>query len=203
MAPSRTWWGKGSGGALHLTPGKVALQLAPGIENVKRNGWNRPKGKRSAQRAKRAQATGIAAEIERSEIAAQSPAAKRGAQKHRRAIHATGLWVAYRGRCRRERLERLGLPWVREPQKRLLRFPHLAGPAAALLRRSESIRCHVRARCQRNGSSPAAAHGGAGSGSRSTSLPRMRTCQDAGRIRRTAATATSRMGGAGGRVKIH
>ena len=83
------------------------------------------------------------------------------------------------------------------------RFRNLKGPAATLLRRSVAIRCHVRARCQRNGPNRAAAQGGAGSGSRSISLPRMRTCQDAGRIRRTAATARSRMGGAGGRVDIH
>ena len=41
---------------------------------------NHAKGKRSAQRATRAEATGIEAEIERREIAAKSPAAKRVAQ---------------------------------------------------------------------------------------------------------------------------
>ena len=41
----------------------------------------RPEGKRSAQRAKRAEATGIETEIEGSEIAAKSPAAKRVAQR--------------------------------------------------------------------------------------------------------------------------
>ena len=125
MAPSRRWWGKGSRGALHLTPGKAALQLAAGIENVKRNGWNRPKGKRSAQRATRAQATGIAAEIERSEIAAQSPAAKRVAQKHRRAIHATNDRPVCPGRCRRVQLERLGPSWARESASHLFKISEL------------------------------------------------------------------------------
>ena len=155
--------------------------------------------------AKRAQATGIEAEIERSEIAAQSPAAKRVAQKHRIAIHATNHRPVCRGRCRRVQLERLGPPWVRESTSHLFKISEFErtgrGPPAQT--RADSL--PRRARIQRNGSSPVAAQGGcgAGSGSRSTSLPRMRTCQDAGRIRRTVATATSRMGGAGGRVEIH
>ena len=68
----------------------------------------------SAQRAKRTEATGIAAEIERSEIAAKSPAAQRVAQMHRSGIHARDERQIYRGRCHGVRLERLGPPWVRE-----------------------------------------------------------------------------------------
>ena len=107
--------GQGEWSGVAFTLGKAALQLAPGIENVKRNGWHRPKGKRSAQ------ATGIEAEIERSEIAAQSPAAKRVAQKHRRAIHATNDRPVCPGRCRRVQLERLGPPWARESASHLFK----------------------------------------------------------------------------------
>ena len=205
MAPSRLWWVKGRGGALHLTAGKAALQLAPGIENVKRNGWNRPKGKRSAQRATRAQATGIETEIERSEIAAQSPAAKRVAPKASKSDSrdepSAGLSrsvpacptgearTALGTRIYKPSLQDFGIGKDR-PQPSCAdasRFAAASGPNS-----TEWIKS---SRCKRGC--------GAGSGSRSVCLPRMRTCQDAGRIRRTAATATSRMGGADGRVEIH
>ena len=164
-----------------------------------------PKGKRSAQRAKRAQATGIEAEIERSEIAAQSPAAKRVAQKHRREIHATEHRPVCRGRCRRVQLERLGPPWARESTSHLFKLSEFErtgrGPPAQT--RADTLPRAGAMPTERIKSSRCTRRCAAGSGSRSTSLPRMRTCQDAGRIRRTAATATSRMGGAGGRVAIH
>ena len=159
----------------------------------------------AARRASGAQATGIEAEIERSEIAAQSPAAKRVAQKHRRAIHATNDRPVCPGRCRRVRLERLGPSWVRESTSHLFKISELErtgrGPPAQTradtLPRAGAMSTEwiKSSRCKRGC--------GAGSGSRSVSLPRMRTCQNAGRIRRIAATATSPMGGAGGRVDIH
>ena len=65
------------------------------------------------------EATEIEAEIERSEIAAQSPAAKRVALMHRRVIHAMDPWEVYRGRCR---LELLGPPWVRESTSHLFKI---------------------------------------------------------------------------------
>ena len=191
--------GQGEWSGVAFTLGKAALQLAPGIENVKRNGWHRPKGKRSAQ------ATGIEAEIERSEIAAQSPAAKRVAQEHRRAIHATNDRPVCPGRCWSVQLERLGRSWARESAGHLFKISEFerTGRGSSAQKRCDALPC---AGAMSTGwTKSSRCTGGVRRRIRITFnfLPRMRTCQDAGRIRRTAATATSPMGGAGGRVDIH
>ena len=73
------------------------------------NGGERsePPGKRSAQRPKGAEATGIAVEIARRAIGAESPAAKRVAQNHRKLVRAGTRGQHHRRarhlHCRRDR----------------------------------------------------------------------------------------------------
>ena len=182
----------------NVTLGQVASQPADEMESFSRVRHGRPKGKRSERRRQGSKRKSSVAGLQRRARPRSGSPKSIEERFTRRTIGRfvpVGAGVSdWRGSDRHghENLQAISS-----------RFRNWKGPAAALLCRSEPIRCHVRARIQRNGSSPAAAQGGAGSGSRSVSLPRMRTCQDAGRIRRTAATARSRMGGAGKRVEIH